>query len=220
LAIEQKLADANPTVTKFQEDVFLTYLMVAAQQVWMGREQEWAATCDRALNRAQDTKIATVAERVAKSCSLRPSNDKRHQAALVLAQRAVERGKAHPFLAYFQMALGMTEYRSGHFAAANSMLTAAMEAGKNNPDIAGTAAFYRAMSLFRLRKQDEARQLATQAAARMKPLPSDARNPLTGGGDFNDLILWLTYKEAKDLIKFDEKNGIRDRSGEKPAGAK
>jgi hypothetical protein len=46
---------------------------------------------------------------------------------------------------------------------------------------------------------------ACQAAAKMKPLPKDAKNPLAGGGDFNDLILWLAYKEAKAMIQFDEK---------------
>jgi hypothetical protein len=41
----------------------------------------------------------------------------------------------------------------------------------------------------------------------MKPLPKDENNPLAGGvyaGDYqDDLILWLAYKEAKALIRFD-----------------
>jgi hypothetical protein len=40
----------------------------------------------------------------------------------------------------------------------------------------------------------------------MVPLPRDARNPLAGGGDGDDLILWLAYREGKDVIQFDEKN--------------
>jgi hypothetical protein len=119
----------------------------------------------------------------------------------------VELGKGNQNLVWFQMGLGMAEYRSGHFAEADAALLAAMEAGKNEPRIAGTSAFYRALSLFRQGEPDEARQLATQAAAKMKPLPKDAKNPLAGGGDYDDLILWLAYREAKDTIKFDEKSG-------------
>jgi hypothetical protein len=63
------------------------------------------------------------------------------------------------------------------------------------------AEFYRALSLFRQGKTDEARNLATEAAAKMRPLPDDAKNPLAAGGDH--LILWLVYKEAKATIKFD-----------------
>jgi tetratricopeptide (TPR) repeat protein len=187
--------------------VALGYLAVAAQQAWLGQELEWAATCERGLSLARDTKCVALAERVAKLCSLRPSNDERHRAALLLAQRAVELGKGSRDLAWFQMALGMAEYRSGHFAEADAALLAAMEAGNGNSQIAGTSAFYRALSLFRQGKPDEARQLATQAAAKMKPLPKDAKNPPTSGDYHDDLILWLAYREAKDTIKFEEKSG-------------
>ena len=169
----------------------------------MGQEQEWADTCERGLSLARDTKFVTLAERVAKMCSLRPSNDERRRAALLLGRRAVELGKGNPALAWYQMALGMAEYRSGHFAEADAALAAAMEAGKDSPRVAGTSAFYRALSLFRQGKPDEARQLATQAAAKMKPLPKDAKNLLASSD--GDLILWLAYREAKDAIKFDEK---------------
>jgi tetratricopeptide (TPR) repeat protein len=126
------------------------YLTVAALQAWLGQEQEWAATCERGLSLARDTKSVAVAERVARVCSLRPSNDKRHRAALLLAQRGMELGKGNRFfLPYFHMGLGMAEYRSGHFDKADAALLAAMESGKDNPHVAGTSAFYLALSLFR-----------------------------------------------------------------------
>ena len=59
------------------------------------------------------------------------------------------------------------------------------------------------MSLFRQGKPDEARKVAIAAAAKMKPLPADEQNPLAGGANADDLILWLAYKEAKALIHFD-----------------
>jgi len=59
------------------------------------------------------------------------------------------------------------------------------------------------MSLFRQGKRDEARRLANAAAAKMKPLPKDDKNPLADQAVDDDLILWLAYKEAKELIGFD-----------------
>ena len=103
------------------------------------------------------------------------------------------------------MALGMAEYRSGHYAAALEALVAAAKAGPNNPWVPGIAAFYRAMSLFRQGKEDPARKLALAAAAKMKPLPKDEQKPLANNATHDDLILWLAYKEAKAMIQFDEK---------------
>jgi hypothetical protein len=91
----------------------------------------------------------------------------------------------------------MAEYRSGHFAEADAAL-ADVPGGDT-----GTAAFYRAMSLFRQGKPDQARQLAHAAAAKMKPLPKDEKAPLADNADHDDLIRWLAYKEAKELIRFD-----------------
>ncbi len=115
----------------------------------------------------------------------------------------MEHGKGSRWLVNFEMALGMAEYRSGHFAEADAALTAAMnEAGKNNP-VSSTSAFYRAMGLFRQGKTDLARKLATEAAAKMKPLPVDEQKPLLGGADADDLIMWLACKEAKAMMQFD-----------------
>jgi tetratricopeptide (TPR) repeat protein/tRNA A-37 threonylcarbamoyl transferase component Bud32 len=181
----------------------LLSLTVAALQAWFGQDQELADTCRKGLAIAEDTKDVFVADRVAKICSLRSTDDKQHEAALILARRAVELGKGHPALPFFQMALGMAEYRSGHFVEADAALTAAMDAGKGISAIAGTSAFYRAMSLFRMGKPEEARTLASAAAAKMMPLPADEQNPLAGGANVDHLILWLAYKEAKAMIHFD-----------------
>ena len=97
----------------------------------------------------------------------------------------------------------MAEYRSGNFAQADAVLGAVADGAKNNPRVAGTSTFYRAMSLFRQGKENEARKLATEAAAKMKPLPKDEKNPLADSATDDDLILWLAYKEAKGLIQFD-----------------
>src|SRR5439155_9396456 len=124
-------------------------LQSAALQAWFGQDKALAATCARALKVGKDTKDPTTAERVAKICSLRQAADKTHEAALVLARRAVALGKGHVYRVYFQLALGMAEYRSGHYAAADAALLAASRLGNKNYHVSGTSAFYRAMSLFR-----------------------------------------------------------------------
>jgi tetratricopeptide (TPR) repeat protein len=180
-----------------------TYLLleVAALQAWFGEDAELAVTCRRALESARDTTDPSRADRTAKVCCLRPSNDKtRLDAALALARRAVTLGKDHEWQPYFRMALGMAEYRSGNDTAACEAFVAAASASRGHPHISGTSAFYQAMSLFRRAKEVEARRIATEAASRMKPLPADEKNPLTDGASADDLILWMAYKEARALL--------------------
>ncbi len=191
------LSAANP------EDTILS-LKVAALQAWFGQDKELAETCVRALEFAKGTSVPATAERAAKVCCLRPTHDSaRRETALALARQAVKLGKTDPLLPWFQTTLGMAEYRCGNESATAQALLAAAEAGKDNLYLTELAAFYRAMSLFRQGKADEARKLAIAAAADMKPLPKDEKNPLADNADHDDLILWLAYKEAKGLIQFD-----------------
>ena len=188
---------ANPKDT-------LLSLKVAALQAWFGQDKEFAATRQRILAFAKDTNEVTTAERAAKACSILPSTDKAElEAALALGRTAVKVGKGTEAWDWNLLALGMAEYRSGNYAAADEALLAAAKAGPTNRYVTGTSAFYRAMSLFRQGTQDEARKLAIAAAAKMKPLPRDENNPLAGDADHDDLILWLAYKEAKAMIKFE-----------------
>ncbi len=111
-----------PTEREVEGEISLS-LTSAAEQAWFGQQEEYLATCDRVLEVAKDAKNPVNAERAAKMCSLRPSDRKTHEAALVLARRAVELGKGNEsMLFYFQMALGMAEYRCGHYAAADTAL--------------------------------------------------------------------------------------------------
>ena len=203
VAIRQKLVADNPSDINLRDGLAYDYMRVAALQAWFGHDKELSSTCEKLLSLAKDTEGPAVAERAAKCCSLRQADPKRCETALVLARRAVDLGKNHPLLPWVQMALGMAEYRSGHFAEADAALIAAATGGKDNPRVVGTSAFYRAMGLFRQGKVDLARKLATDAAEQMKPLPVDEQKPLAGGADGNDLILWLAYKEAKAMIQFD-----------------
>ncbi len=195
-------------------DFFHLFITVAALHAWFGQDKELAETGRLGLAATKDTTVVAEADVVAKACCLLPSTDPaRLAAALELARKAVQLGKDNPSgLPWNQMALGMAEYRNGHFAAADAALTTAEKNARNMPDVAGipqgyhvgvTSALYRAMTLFRQGKEYEARKLAAAAVARMKPLPRDEKDPLGGNVNADDLILWLAYKEAKALIGFD-----------------
>jgi hypothetical protein len=71
------------------------------------------------------------------------------------------------------------------------------------------------MSLFRQGKPDEARKLAIAAAAKMKSLPKDQQNPFANGAYYDDLILWLAYKEAKALIEFEAVPPLKGKNDKK-----
>ena len=177
---------------------------VATLQAWFAMDKERAETCQRGLDLAKNTTSPETAIDVAKACCVIPSTDKAQlEAVLTLARKAVDLGKNHGDQPFFQMCLGMSLYRSSHFAEADLALIAAIKGGKNAPYMSRTAAFYHAMSLFRQGQPGDARKIATAAASRMKPLPKDEKNPLADNADLDDLILWMTYKEAKALIKFD-----------------
>ena len=71
------------------------------------------------------------------------------------------------------------------------------------PYVSVTSAWYRAMSLFRQGQEALAHKLATETVAKMRPLPTDEKNPLGDKDNADDLILWMAFKEAKVLIRFD-----------------
>jgi WD40 repeat protein len=186
-------------------------IRLASLQAWFGQDKEFADTFGRALESARGTSDFVKGGDLARIWCLRPTPDTtRREAFLALARKADELDAlAHKIFGLpegdftVKLTLGMAEYRSGHFTEADAALIAAADGAKYNPQVTGTSTFYRAMSLFRQGKQNEARKLATEAAAQMKPLPQDEKNPLAGGASPDDLILWLAYKEAKALIQFD-----------------
>jgi serine/threonine protein kinase/tetratricopeptide (TPR) repeat protein len=191
----------NPRTLALPENLTRGYLAVGADHVWFGREKEWSEMCARALELAKGTKDPSTADRVAKACCILPTTEKaRLDSILALARAGVEHGKGHQYLAYYQMALGMAEYRSGLFAEAEKTLAAAHAAGKQNSQIDGTASCFRAMALFRLGQVDDARKLLAEAEQRMRPRPSRTGAPLEPNTNPDDVIMWLAYNEAKALL--------------------
>jgi tetratricopeptide (TPR) repeat protein len=54
--LKAKHGPDHPATLAVLEVVVFSYLALAAQQAWLGQEQEWAATCERGLSLARDTK--------------------------------------------------------------------------------------------------------------------------------------------------------------------
>jgi eukaryotic-like serine/threonine-protein kinase len=189
-------------------------LTLAVWQTWFGQDTDYEATRYRLVQQADGTDDPFTAERAAKVACLRPTtNAALLGAALVLAQRCVELGKSKnsEWLPCDQLTLGLAEYRNGQYAAAEQTLfTAEQTAGDLHDasvdiqhEIQGTARLFRAMSLFRRDKPEEARKLFSQAEAEMPPSPKDESKPHVDGKsvDRDLLVMWLAYKEAKALIE-------------------
>jgi tetratricopeptide (TPR) repeat protein len=180
-------------------------LTLAALQLWSGNVADYEAVRDRLLSWAIDNAAVLTGERIARLASLRdhtiPAEARK---ALTLARRAVEQGGDELLLASFQVSLGMAEYRAGLPEAVATLEAAEQSAHHHEPldraRIEGTARFYRAMSLFRQGRPDEARSLFLATETTMKPWSDPAHAPWVDAMNVNDLILWLACREAKELL--------------------
>lgn len=181
---------------------------LAANQIREGRAEEYIGMVQQLLKIAPRAEDPRVWERVAKIASLVASDDADVTSrALDLARKAVSTRKGDvAFQPWARMALGMAEYRGGHFEKASETLAKAASMSENVSTsdycsiISDTSDLYRAMSLFRLGKIDQARELLSAVRNKMKPLPDDGKDPITDGGNQDNLVLWLAFKEAQRLI--------------------
>jgi len=97
-------------------------------------------------------------------------------------------------------------YRLGRYPEAERILLESEQDGPNTWHPAArtcTSKFFRSMMLFRQGQSDAARRLFTEAAASTPPLPAEVRWALAEGADYDDLMLWLAYREARALLKPD-----------------
>jgi serine/threonine protein kinase len=196
IALLAKVCEVNPKDTDAS-------LMLATWQTWFGQDANYEATRRRLVQQADGTDVAGTADRAAKAASLRSSTDATLLTnALHLAQRAVELGKNSYALPSYQLSLGLAEYRSGQYAAAERSMVVAEQTVGDHDEIQGIAHLFHAMTVFRQDRAEEARKIFSQAEQQVPPLPKDENKPSVDGRPFdNDLqIWWLAYKEAKSLL--------------------
>ena len=206
LALWEAVALGVPAA-EYRENMRTLPLLVAALQVWFGRNEDHAVFCRRILERDHATDSADVATVVARTCLLRPMTDiPLLDKALTLTRRSVALGQGSKHLCWYHLTHGMAEYRRGNYKAADeAMLAAERQCAVKDawrPEVvAGTAQAFRAMSLFQQGDRDGARKLLATVEAEMAPPPADDRQPLAGDADHDDLVLWLAWREAKALFE-------------------
>jgi eukaryotic-like serine/threonine-protein kinase len=196
IALLEKACRMNPKDTD-------SSLTLATWQTWFGHDADYEATRRRLVLQAEGTEQAGTAERAAKAVCLRPCADAALLAkALDLAQRAVELGRSNYALPWYELTLGLANYRNGMNEAAEQCFVAAEKTLGDHDDVQGIAHMFHALSLFRQDRADEARKLFRQAQAQMPPLPKDESKPIVDGRSFDHdlLIWWLSYKEAKSML--------------------
>jgi hypothetical protein len=199
MALSEERSMLDPSDTELS-------LRTAALHAWLGNEANHARFCQQILARVQGTQDPVVADRAARAFCLRPSSDPSAlNRVLKLAQHAVELGRGHTHMPYYQLTLGMAQLRVGDLAAADNAMIAVEQSTENNTDVRVPARLIRAMILFRQGKVTEARQLFVHAEAEMTRLPDDAGQRLMNGVGSHDLIAWLFYREAKTLLGAGEK---------------
>lgn len=176
----------------------------AALQLWFGMEAEHSALSRRMIRWAANQPRFAPKGRAAAMLNLRQVNDRQLQTdALALARFAVESAPTNALLVWYRLTLGVAEYRLGHYPEAEPILLGSEQWGpeKWHPSARTcTSMFFRAMMLFRQNQEAQARQLFAEAEAKMTPLPAFVQWSLNEGADYDELMLWLAYKEARALL--------------------
>jgi tetratricopeptide (TPR) repeat protein len=227
------LADAYITAGRWQEARELVQTRIAAAEefsigslklcaieAWLGDTALHAKTSRQLLEKSLNTADPATADRAAKAYCLVPSTDPALlQIAVGLARRAADLGQKDQWARWYQLCLGMAEYRQGNYRAADKALLAAIETvslddrarlnlGASQTPSEVTARIYYAMSLYKQGRTSDAEEALKKAEAGMK-LPPINGQPLKEKADHDDLICWLAYKEARMLMRAMEPNHVR-----------
>jgi tetratricopeptide (TPR) repeat protein len=178
-------------------------LTLATWQAWFGKENGYEATRQRILELALGTPGTTLAQTAAKAYCLEPSTNVVLLAqALDLARMGTQLRTGTTWLPWYQLSLGMVQYRLGKYADAETNFSTAEQIAGKFQDVVPTARLYRAMCLFRQDRAPEARALFSETETQMTPLPEDPRRPVVDGktASHDVIISWLAYREAKALL--------------------
>lgn len=144
--------------------------------------------------------------RSALECYLSSTADAKPSQETLALMRELVKASKNPNL-WQRLSIGMGEHRTGDHAAAIETLREA-GAAANTPNsgfkiLIPVAESYRAMALFRLGKKDEAKALLAEVAKAMPPVPKDELLTSQITHDAQQLLVWLSFKEAKSLIGID-----------------
>jgi len=203
LAMRTRMALATP------DETFLS-LKLGVFQIWFGRKEALLETVRHLFNWAeQRSDDADAMEHAALAWCLSPTNDRSlAPRALELAQHAADLARGPWYEAWYQRTLGLAYYRLGNCAAAESALDRAAEAANDfeasrqqfKRPLQTAVHFIRSMIRFSGGDYAKARELLAEGKAEMKPLPKDRRQIFESATAFDDVMVWLAYKEAEALL--------------------
>lgn len=177
------------------------WLTLATWQLWYGKEAAYQNTCERFLN--HELADSYGAEAASKAYCLRPSTNLDLLAQVLdLARHGVELRERTPTMGWFQLSLGMAQFRNGDLAGAEKTLAAAAQNAGKEPDLLETANYFRAMDMFQQGRTNEASQVFGQTESQMPAEPADRRRPLIAGklAPHDTIITWLAYEEARAML--------------------
>jgi hypothetical protein len=128
--------------------------------------------------------------------------------ALSLSRRAAELAKSGWEKAWTQRALALTTYRCAKYEESEKALSIAEEAASQfreserayEKPFRTTVRLMRSMVFFRTEREQEARLLFSKVKGEMEPLPADGRLVFESDAAFDQAMVWLVYKEAKELL--------------------
>jgi len=165
----------------------------------MGLQAEHEDFSREVLLSKKDTTTPASAERAAKCYAIAPgaTNAALLDAALVLARHAVELGRQNEYLAWYQLALGLVEYRRGEYAQAAETLAGAQTS--DHPQVRGPALMLHAMTQFRLGQKDHAGKLLAEAETLLGELLQPNPHYSTAGWP-DELICRMLHREARQLL--------------------
>jgi serine/threonine protein kinase/Flp pilus assembly protein TadD len=199
-----KMAERLSLSSTWAERLAAHAMRVAALEVWLGRGSEYQTLCRRMLGWGADQGAWLPRGYAAAMSCLRPLPDPELQArALALAQQNFASAPTNASLPWHQFNLGVALYRAGRYPEAQRVLLASQQGGpaaQPNDRINIRAGCFQTMLLFQQGQSEAARRLLAQVGAQIPPLPEDVKWSLAQGAECDDLILWLTYKEARELL--------------------
>jgi hypothetical protein len=165
---------------------------------------DWEAyrrQCARLLARLDGTNAPAITPLLARDCLLAPASGPDLAPAVALARRVVASGTNDTDSSGRQLALGLAEYRQGHFAEAADWSGKAVSAGVENPARNLQACALLALAQQQTKQAEEARANLAQAAQTFETkLPKLESGDL--GGQWRDwIIARILLQEATALIQ-------------------
>ncbi len=203
LASRGRWTEAGTNLTRALEldaDNYATSHCLAALLVYTDLDA-YRAHCKKSAERFGNTTDPVCAERIAKDCLILSSSGVDRAIAAKMAETSIRAGSNHPWISWFRLVKGLSEYRQGRLASAAEWAQTALSDEGDCPQRDVEAYAVLAMALHQLEKPQAASAALVKALEIAKTkLPQLDSGKL--GGLWTDVIFAnLLLREAKELMQ-------------------